>query len=155
MNNGFVRPLRRSDLSRVAHLVEVNGMFPPEMLAAMTAPYFDDPESRQQWLVHYERGVEGVAYVVPEPLTEGTWNLLLIAVDPIAHGRGIGSRLIHHVEALLAATAERILLVETSGRPAFERTRRFYGMLGYEREAQIRDYYAQGDDKIVFRKRLA
>ena len=48
----------------------------------------------------------------------------------------------------------RLLLVETSGKLSFERTRRFYAGLGYRREAVIRDYYAAGDDKIVFAKPL-
>lgn len=48
----------------------------------------------------------------------------------------------------------RMLLVETSGLPDFERTRRFYMKCGCEEEARIRDFYTTGDDKVVFRKVL-
>jgi hypothetical protein len=47
------------------------------------------------------------------------------------------------------------MFVETSGLPTYERTRRFYLKNGYEREATLRDYYRDGDDLVVFRKRLA
>jgi len=36
-----------------------------------------------------------------------------------------------------------------------EPTRRCYSKNGYDREAVLRDYYRDGDDLVVFRKRLA
>jgi ribosomal protein S18 acetylase RimI-like enzyme len=139
MKDNFIRPLQRGDLERVGYLVDSNDMFPSELLGDMTAPFF---------------AVDGVAYFVPEQLTDGTWNLLLIAVDPARHGSGIGTSLMRFVERGLEKDGQRILLVETSGTQRFERTRSFYKMLGYGTEARIRDYYSAGDDKIIFRKSL-
>ncbi|CAN0589115.1 unnamed protein product [Ectocarpus sp. 12 AP-2014] len=48
----------------------------------------------------------------------------------------------------------RVLLVETSGNAGFARTRAFYAQAGYEEEARIREFYAAGEDKIIFRKAL-
>lgn len=45
-----------------------------------------------------------------------------------------------------------MLLVETLA--SFDRTRAFYSKCGYEEEARIRDFYAAGDDKVVFCKVL-
>jgi len=154
MTHSSIRPLRRDDLHRVGQLVDANTMFPSAMLADMTAPYFAGQAAEQRWCVFDREGVQGVAYCVPEPLTDRCWNLLLIAVDPDRHGAGIGTALMRHVETDLAGLGARLLLVETSGQPEFERTRGFYAGLGYERAALIRDYYADGDDKLVFRKRL-
>ena len=44
--------------------------------------------------------------------------------------------------------------METSGTDDFEYVREFYRKSGYEEEARIREFYAAGVDKIVFRKRL-
>jgi ribosomal protein S18 acetylase RimI-like enzyme len=87
-------------------------------------------------------------------MTEGTWNLLLVAVHPEQQGNGLGASLIREVEQELRDRDQMILLVETSGMPEFERTRGFYRRLDFAEEARIRDFYAPGDDKVVFWKRL-
>lgn len=53
-----------------------------------------------------------------------------------------------------SARGGRLLLIETSSLPHYEPTRRFYLKHGYERSCAIADYYADGDDLVVFRKRL-
>ena len=68
--------------------------------------------------------------------------------------RGVGATLVRHIESVLAARGERVLLVETSGLPEFERTRAFYLANGYDEEARIREFYAAGEDKVVFAKVL-
>ncbi|MGH7286410.1 MAG: hypothetical protein ACREI8_00100, partial [Myxococcota bacterium] len=45
--------------------------------------------------------------------------------------------------------------VETSGRRDYEPTRAFYERAGYVAEARLADFYAPGDDKIVYVKALA
>ncbi len=154
MKNQYIRPLERQDLDRVAYLVDENAMFPSELLLGMAAPYFNNDKA-QRWLVFDDGQVDAACYYVPEELADRVWNLLMIAVDPNRHGMGLGSKLMKAVEAQLATEGVRILLVDTSGKPEFKRTRAFYDMLGYEREARIRDYWSDGDDKVTFRKSLA
>ena len=88
-------------------------------------------------------------------MTEGTYNLYLIAVNPAQQGKGIGGSLMEYIEEELRSQGARILIVETSGLPEFERTRQFYDRCGYAREAVIREFYAEDDDKVVFWKKLA
>ncbi len=85
-------------------------------------------------------------------MTDGTWNLYLIAVHPDHQRLGRGTALLEYIERLLAQRGQRILLVETSGTDEFGYVRKFYGDRGFEEEARIRDFYADGVDKIVFRK---
>lgn len=97
-------------------------------------------------------GPVGVAYCEPERMTDQTWNLQLIAIRPDRQGQGRGAKLLHYVEQTLAVQGGRILLVETLS--SLEGTQAFYRKCGYEEEARIRDFYATGYDKIVFRKAL-
>ena len=78
----------------------------------------------------------------------------LIAVRSDDQRQGRGTALLHHVEEALRSSGQRLLLVETSGLPSFERARAFYAKCGYEEEARIRDYYKAGEDMVVFRKVL-
>ena len=60
-----------------------------------------------------------------------------------------------YIEHQLKTEEQRILIVETSGLPDFEKTRAFYSKkCGFEQEAIIREYYDKGEDKIIFRKVL-
>lgn len=145
------RAVRRADLPALKAVIEATGLFAPELLDEMLDAYLALGDAQDRWVVveHGDRPI-GFAYSAPERMTEGTSNLLLIAVHPDHQGRGVGQALMRDAEASLAADGQRVLLVETSGLPEFERTRAFYRRLGYTQEARIRDYYAAGDDKIVF-----
>ena len=77
------------------------------------------------------------------------------AVRRDTQGQGHGTALLKYVEAELRISGQRLLLVETSGSPNFERTRAFYAKCGYEAEARIRDYYDVGEDMVIFRKALS
>ena len=96
----------------------------------------------------------GYACFGPTPGTDRTWDLYWIATDAARHGEGLGSRLIHGVEELLAVRGARLLVAETSSRDDYDRTRRFYRGRGYADAAHLRDFYAPGDDRIMYVKRL-
>jgi GNAT superfamily N-acetyltransferase len=96
----------------------------------------------------------GFACYGPHALTASAFDLYWIAVDPQAHGQGIGRALIARVEQAVQAAGGTLLLVETSGTPAYERTRHFYDVCGYQCQAVIHDFYTTGDDLVIFAKYL-
>jgi len=98
--------------------------------------------------------VVGFACYGQRPLTQGTYDLYWIAVDKNHHRQGIGEILLSEAERQVKECGGRLLIAETAGKSAFEPTRRFYLKTGYELEARIRDFYAPGDDLVVFTKRL-
>lgn len=149
-----IRPTLRRDLPALKAMIDANGLFPSEMLDDMVSSFFTGGAGAEQWLTVDDGGPVAVAYYVPERMTQGTWNLLLIAVHPDRQGQGQGTALLRHIEQALGADGERLLLVQTSGLESFGRTRTFYRSRGYAEEARIRDFYQAGEDKVIFRKVL-
>jgi ribosomal protein S18 acetylase RimI-like enzyme len=149
-----IRPLELADLPELKSVIDATGLFPSNMLDDMTADYFGANAQGEHWLTSDDDKPIAIAYVAPERMTEGTWNMLLIAVHPNQQGKGVGSSVMAYAERILTEQGARVLLVETSGLPEYESTRSFYEKCGYEREARIRDFYQAGEDKIIFRKAL-
>jgi D-alanine-D-alanine ligase len=88
------------------------------------------------------------------PLTKGSYDLYWIAVAPRAQGLGIGRRLMALAEGAVGRRGGGRLYIETSSRRAYSRTRRFYRAAKYRQAARLTDFYARGDHKIVFCKRI-
>lgn len=151
----MIRSVSPSDIPALKQVIDSSELFPSEFLDEMIADYFQNKDSTDTWLTYVQDGQAiAIAYCAPEKMTEGTYNLYLIAVNKSQQGKGIGTQIMNYVESLLRKQNHRILLVETSGLPEFEQTRKFYDKLGYTREAVIRDFYQEGEDKIVFWKKL-
>lgn len=155
----MIRPITDDDASAVVDLAVASELFAAEdagVVTGLMADYFGGKRDDGHACVLDEEGEPiAVAYYEPAPATNGTWYLTMIAVRPDRQGQGRGAALLRHVEDDLRARGQRLLLVETSGHPTYERTRAFYDRCGHQQEARVRDYYEAGDDMVLFRKTLA
>lgn len=153
-----IRSVNPDDIPALKRIIDATDMFPSEMLDDMIGGFFTNMASDEIWLTYDpvvgDKDAKAVAYCRPEAMTDRTWNLLLIAVDPLSQGKGYGAAITTYIEDHLAALGQRILIVETSGTAALARTRKFYRQCNYDEESCIRDYYEDGDDKVTFRKVL-
>jgi ribosomal protein S18 acetylase RimI-like enzyme len=91
----------------------------------------------------------------PTPMTQGTFDLYWVAVDPHYQSHGIGSRLLTFLEEVLKVVKGRMILADTSSLPEYEKTHRFYLKNGFQEVARISDYYWPGNDRITFCKRVS
>ncbi|WP_203076828.1 GNAT family N-acetyltransferase [Falsiroseomonas ponticola] len=148
-----IRLLSPADLAPLRAVIDATGLFPGDLLDEMARPFLAGEAPGEIWLTTHD--TTALAYGAAERMTEGTWNLLLIAVHPDRQRQGIGAALVAAVEARLREAGARLLLVETSGLDEFEPTRGFYRALGFAEEGRIRDYYKAGEAKVIFAKALA
>ncbi len=155
----MIRSVTQRDAAAVVALAVASELFPPEesgVVEAMLEEYFAGREAEGHTCVVDE--VDGdllaVAYYEPVTATDRTWELLMIGVRQDLHRRGRGAALLRHVEEDLRSRDQRLLVVETSALPAFDRARAFYLARGYDEEARVRDYFEAGDDMVMFRKAL-
>lgn len=150
-----VRRTEADDVPSIQRIVAVNDMFPPDMVPGMLRDFLERADGcDDHWLTCVVDGrIAGFCYAAPEPLTDGTWNMLAIAVMPGSQRSGVGTALASAVETALRERG-RVLIADTSGSDAFASARRFYAKAGFVEEARIRDFWAAGDDKVVFWKAL-
>ncbi|QJF53041.1 GNAT family N-acetyltransferase [Roseobacter ponti] len=154
MTDFDIRPVVADDIPHLKTVLDETGLFPPDMLEDLMAPALSG-ETGEFWLAGCIAGVPaGLCYTKREELAEGAWNMLALGVRPGCQRDGLGLAIVKGSEAHLRTSGERLLIVETSGTEDFAAARAFYASAGYEREACIRDFWATGDDKVVFRKLL-
>jgi ribosomal protein S18 acetylase RimI-like enzyme len=131
---------------------------PPEVVIAeeLIDAFLEDEKTSGYYIYIAEHDGEIAGYVCygNTPLTEATWDLYWIAVDNGKQGFGIGRMLMKHAEDDIKRMHGRLVMVETSGKPDYNKTRQFYERLYYRKECQIADYYAPGDDLVLFSKKL-
>ena len=150
-----IRKLTPHDLSYIKEVIDSTNLFPSDLLDNLTNDFFTNSNTTDLWFTKEVDNIPiAVIYCAPEKMTEGTFNLYLIAISKNFQGKGFGAEMMTYVEDLLREKGNRILIVETSALPEFDMTRKFYDKLNYKREAVIRDFYKEGEDKIVFWKKL-
>jgi D-alanine-D-alanine ligase len=154
-----IRPMTQDDKPEVIRLLQTLPEFePPEVAVAeeVIDSYLDNPSGSGYHIqvAEVELRVAGYVGYGPAPLTEGTWDLYWIAVYTEKQGGGIGRALMNFAEDEIKRAGGRLIIVETSSKPGYGKTRHFYLKQGYEIVGCIPDFYAPGDDKLVLRKRL-
>lgn len=150
-----IRPTQTTDCNDLKLVLDSCELFPSELLDEMIYDYFNNPETEDIWFTAISDEVPvALGYCVPEKLTEGTYNLLAIGVSRDMQGKGIAKEMMHYIEQHLKDKGARILIVETSSDEAQFTARSLYNKIGYHQEAIIRDFWNDGEDKIVFWKRV-
>ena len=155
--------MQPADRSAVRSVLESTSRFRPSELA-VAVEVFDsafglngmdrDPDYKFVGAFDEQRELLGFAAYGPTPDTDNTWDLYWIAVAEKAQGRGVGAVLLAEVEKRIASVGGRLLMVETSSRDDYDRTRSFYESRGYRLEARIKDFYEPSDDRLMLTKEL-
>lgn len=88
------------------------------------------------------------------PCTVASFDLYWIAVHPEYQRHGLGRMLVDAVESQIAGQGGQRIYIDTSGREQYQPTRAFYERNGFRCEARLRDFYAPGDDRVIYVKAL-
>lgn len=175
-----LRDLTSADAQRIAEITRITGVFREDELRIAEEVFADcvahpgpsggdpapydpgasasrgDPVGRPYYGLGADIDDRLVGWICwgETPCTERTWDLYWLAVDPAAHGKGIGRALVEEMEQRLKGKA-RLVSIDTSGRTDYAPTRAFYAACGYQAVAIVPDFYAAGDDQVIFTKKLA
>lgn len=154
-----IRPMVRQDKSTIMDILGTIREFTAEEVAVaeeLIDAYLEAPSTSGYlvFVAEVDSAVTGYVCYGPTPLTKGTWDVYWVAVDPGGQGQGVGKALMAFTEGRIRESQGRLVIVETSGRPDYAKTRRFYHSIDYNETGRIVDFYAPGDDKLILEKRL-
>lgn len=154
-----LRPMRPEDRPGLKTILETTGAFSQAEIK-VALELIDHALARPGQTDYYfqcadeEGGLAGYLCYGEIPLSDRCWDLYWIAVDPAQQGRGLGRAMVRFMETDLARRAARKVFIETGGKTSYGPTRRFYEAMGYSEIARLPDFFAPGDDKVIFGKDL-
>lgn len=158
---GRIRRIREGDRDAIRTMLEGTGAFKPHETAvalelvdaALTHPRQDD---YHPYVLEADDGtVASYACFGKNPMTRFAWDLYWLATRQDQMGRGFGRRIVSFVEEEVRRRGGKILVIETASNPGYGSTREFYLRIGCTLAARLPDFYDEGDDKLVFMKRVA
>lgn len=155
----MIRKLIEGDREKIKEiLIQTHNFNEGEIIIAVELVdiYIKDKEQKDyEIFVDEEDGsIRGYVCIGPRPLTEGTYDLYWIAVNPEHQSKGVGSSLIKFSEDYLRGKKGRLILIETSGKESYEKERKFYEKNYYTELVRIRDFYKVDDSLVIYGKYL-
>ena len=148
-----------SDRIAVEEIVASSGFFRPDEIAVaveLVDDRLNDPKHSTYRFVFAESDgvVQGYACFGLIPCTLTSYDIYWIAVRESARGSGLGGEILRRAEAQIAESGGLRSYIETSGKAQYEPSRGFYLKCGYREAANLADYYAPGDSKLIYEKVL-
>lgn len=146
-----------SDIQSVAEILKRSGFFNEEEQEIGVSLVRERLEQGEKSLYFFQFAQEqsqvlGYTCFGPIPGTKFSYDLYWIAVAPNFQRQGIGGLLLEHTEKEIQRRGGKRIYIETSSQPLYEPTRNFYDSRGYILEGYQKDYYAPGDDKLLYVK---
>ena len=155
----MIRPTVPADTPTLIAITQGTGLFLPidlEALDSVLAAYHEEnaADGHRCFTFEDQGQIIGFVYYAPAAMTDRTWYLWWIVVSKHTQAKGVGSQLLKQAEDGARGEKGRLMMVETSGLPSYALTRRFYLKHSYDQAGVLKDYYADGHDMVIFRKRL-
>ncbi|MHB1356866.1 MAG: GNAT family N-acetyltransferase [Anaerolineae bacterium] len=153
------RPTCPEDRPVIKGMLERSGFFrEDEVLIALEvlddALEQDIPAGYASYVIEEQNAVLGWICWGPTPCTIGTYDIYWMVVEPTRCAAGLGTALLDYAEGQIRANQGRLSVIETSGNAQYYPTRQFYLRRGYQEAARLPDFYAPGDDKVIYTKVL-
>lgn len=148
-----------SDPETIRRIVESTGFFNDEEIdvaVELADERLAKGDASGYYFVFAERegGTVGYACYGPIPGTRSSFDLYWIAVSSDRRGMGLGRMLMERAEAAIRGMGGTRVYIDTSSREQYAPTRGFYESCGYAVEAALTDFYAPGDSKVIYMKKL-
>lgn len=156
----IIRALVKSDFESMLKLLKGIPLFVQDELDVvleLADLYLNDTKNNDYlFFVTEESNKELSSFICfgPTPMTIGTYDLYWIGTKQGFEKKGLAKNLINFMIDYLKQNDGRLIRVETAGKDSYNGTQLFYEKINFNEEARIRDFYANGDDLIIFTYRV-
>jgi len=155
----FRQEIKQSDVQAIEKIVRSSSYFSAAEIdialeLAEEKLTHQDASSYRFLFAEDEKRVVGYTCYGLIPATSFSYDLYWIAVLKDMCGRGLGKLLMAETEKLIGDCGGKQIYVETSSRDQYKTTHSFYETFGYHQEAFLKDFYSEGDGKIIYVKIL-
>ena len=152
----LVRPITPQDRDKLVHIIKLqNNFLQCEIdIAIEVIDATFNPEEDYQALAAFDTTQRMLGFISfgPIPLTENRFDIYWIAVDPENGRHGAGTMRLAAMEKRLKNCGSGHIYVETSSTEGYGPARRFYEKNQYRLVSTLRDFYRDGDDRMIYRK---
>jgi GNAT superfamily N-acetyltransferase len=156
----YVKPLIPHDRERIVRLLGQRGIF-NEGEIQVALEIIDETLRGPKKNVYQvfcaldgSGSLEGYICFGPVPMTDDSYDLYWIVVDKKLSRKGVGEKLLGFMEEFVTREGARRIYAETSSTPAYEPARSFYVKHGYRTVCLLKDFYREGDHKMIFMKEV-
>ena len=147
------------DIETYIKCAEKTGSFMPEetgVLREVLTECFSASPTTYILMDERNRGcLRGFIIFGRTPMTERGWDIYWIVVDISWQRKGIGHNLLEKMRRRIAKDHNNaVIRIETAGKASYSHVRNFYIKAGFAEAGRVPDFYAKGDDMVVFWKKI-
>ena len=154
-----IRSIKPSDREAIRELLVSTRAFQAHELAvamelidtALTKP---DQQDYLPYVLEQNGTILAYTCFGKNPMTRFTFDLYWIATHAERMRRGYGREMFVFVEQEIKRRGGRLLVIETSSKERYQGAHHFYVKIGCEFAARLPDFYDEGDDRLIYFKRL-
>ncbi len=159
MNITFRTTPEKRDLEIIREIVVSTGFFyehEVEIAVELVEEWLNVGESSGYYFIFAEVDGFTAAYSCfgPIAMSKTSFDLYWIVTHNDFRGKGIGKKLLEETCNHAGKMGCKIIIAETSGLNHYSPTRAFYESNNFLLEARLKDFYAIGDDKLFYTKRI-
>lgn len=154
----FRKTIQKEDVSRIRQILESTGFFNQSLdeidvaveLAELSLKNGNNIENYEFIFAEENQKAVGFGCYARIPCTLSSFEIYWIGVDKLFQGKGIGKALIQRIVETVKGYGATKIVLQTAGREQYVPTQKFYNTVGFEMEARIKDYFAVGDDCLIY-----
>lgn len=149
-----------SDIKNIREIVESTGFFynheidVAEELIYENISKGEDESGYSFVFIEEDEKIVGFSCYGEIPCTKKRYDLYWIVIHNDYRNSGYGTLLISETEKKIKEKDGKIVYIETSSKSMYQPTIKFYIKNGYKIDAEIKNFYDENDNKIIFSKQI-